>query len=177
MGLLGIHYDNRNYPINSRRSYSCCIDLLVCRGANKHIRASIDTAREFFKKVSFTNSNPTAAYEGLCVQSFFYYDVFLITNQRAISFVLTAFFICTLCPLILGVFMPRCPYNHSHPVSRLYSFREVKVGKFAGTPFVWRQPIVIPGIYNIEFALRQRYEPLIFSVLSSIAVASVLLST
>ncbi len=26
---------------------------------------------------------------------FFYYDVFLITNQRAISFTLTAFFICT----------------------------------------------------------------------------------
>ena len=39
---------------------------------------------------------PTAAYDGLCVQSFFYYDVFLITNQRAISFSLTAFFLYVL---------------------------------------------------------------------------------
>jgi len=94
--FLGIRYDNRNYPINSRGSDSCCIDLLVCRVADKHIRASINTARKYSKKISFTDSNPTAAYNGLCVQSFFYYDVFLITNQRAISFALTAFFICTL---------------------------------------------------------------------------------
>jgi len=109
----------------------CCIDLLVCWGTNKHIRASVDTAGLFSKKIPFTDSNPTAAYDGLCVQSFFYYDVFLITNQRAISFALTAFFICTLWPLILGALMSRCPYNLSHPVSQLYSFREVKVGKFA----------------------------------------------
>jgi len=129
--FLGIRYDNRNYPVNSRGSDSCCIDLLVCRVADKHIRASINTARKYSKKISFTDSNPTAAYDGLCVQSFFYYDVFLITNQRAISFALTAFFICTLWPLILGALMSRCPYNLSHLVYRLYSFREVKVGKFA----------------------------------------------
>ena len=95
MRLLGIHYENKNFASFSIVANSCCIDLLVCRGADKHIRASIDTAREFSKKISFTDSNPTAAYDGLCVQSFFYYDVFLITNQRAISFSLTAFFICT----------------------------------------------------------------------------------
>jgi len=154
MGLLGIHYDNRNYPVNSRGINSRCIDLLVCRGADEHIRASINTAREFSKKISFTDSNPTTAYDGLCVQSFFYYDVFLITNQRAISFALTAFFICALCPLILGALMSRCPYNLSRPVSQLYSFREVKVGKFASTPFVLRQPIVILGIYNSKFTPR-----------------------
>ena len=131
MRLLGIHYENKNFASFSIVANSCCIDLLVCRGADKHIRASIDTAREFSKKISFTDSNPTAAYDGLCFQSFFYYDVFLITNQRAISFALTAFFICTLCPLILGALMSRCPYNLSHPVSHLYSFREVKVCKFA----------------------------------------------
>jgi len=122
--FLGIRYDNRNYPVNSRGSDSCCIDLLVCRVADKYIRASINTARKYSKKISFTDSNPTAAYDGLCVQSFFYYDVFLITNQRAISFALTAFFICTLCPALHG------------------------------TPFVLRQPIVILGIHNSEFALR-----------------------
>jgi hypothetical protein len=102
VGLLGIHYDNRNYPVNSRGSDSCCIDLLVCRVADKHIRASVNTAGGFSKKISFTDSNPTAAYEGLCVQSFFYYDVFLITNQRAISFVLTAFFYLYALPAHLG---------------------------------------------------------------------------
>lgn len=61
MGLLGIHYDDRNYPVNSRGSDSCCIDLLVCRVADKHIRASVNTAGDFSKKVSFTDSNPTAA--------------------------------------------------------------------------------------------------------------------
>ena len=65
MGHLGIRYDNRNYSVNSSGSDSCCIDLLVCRGADEHIRASIDTAREFSKKISFTDSNPTAAYDGL----------------------------------------------------------------------------------------------------------------
>ena len=69
MGYLGIRYDNRNYSVNSRGIDSCCIDLLVCRGADKHIRASIDTAREF-KKISFTDSNPTAAFDSLCIQSF-----------------------------------------------------------------------------------------------------------
>ena len=142
MGYLGIRYDNRNYSVNSRGIDSCCIDLLVCRGADKHIRASIETAREFPKKISFTDSNPTAAYDGLCVQSFFNYDVFLITNQRAISFALTAFFICTLflgafCMSILGrntrapsLFLRR-PYYLSYPFSKLYFFREANVGKFA----------------------------------------------
>ena len=92
-GLLGIRYDNRDYSFYSSVVNSCCIDLLVCRGADKHIRASVDTAREFSEEIPFTDSNPTAAYDGLCVQSLFYYDVFLITNQRAISFALTAFFI------------------------------------------------------------------------------------
>jgi hypothetical protein len=92
IGLLGIHYENKDIASFSIVANSCCIDLLVCRGADEHIRASVNTAGDFSKKVSFTDSNPTAAYDGLCVQSFFYYDVFLITNQRAISFVLTAFF-------------------------------------------------------------------------------------
>jgi len=93
--LLGIRYDNRDYTFCSNVVNPCCIDLLVCWGTNKHIRASVDTAGLFSKKIPFTDSNPTAAYDGLCVQSFFYYDVFLITNQRAISIMLTAFFICT----------------------------------------------------------------------------------
>jgi len=128
--FLGIRYDNRDYTFYINVVNPCCIDLLVCWGTNKHIRASVDTAGLFSKKIPFTDSNPTAAYDGLCVQSFFYYDVFLITNQRAISFALTAFF-CTLCPLILGALMSRCPDNLSYPVSHLYSFRKVKVGKFA----------------------------------------------
>lgn len=95
MVFLGIRYDNRDYSFYRNVVNSCCVDLLVCWGTNKHIRASVDTAGLFSKKIPFTDSNPTAAYDGLCVQSFFYYDVFLITNQRAISFSLTAFFICT----------------------------------------------------------------------------------
>jgi hypothetical protein len=125
IGHLGIHYENKDIASFSIVANSCCIDLLVCRGADKHIRASIDTAREFSKKkISFTDSNPTAAYNGLCVQSFFYYDVFLTTNQRAISFALTAFFICTLCPALHG------------------------------TPLVLHQPIVILVIHTTEFSLR-----------------------
>ena len=104
MGLLGIHYENKDIASFSIVANSCCIDLLVCRGADKHIRASIDTAREYSKKIPFTDSNPTAAYDGLCVQSFFYYDVFLITNQRAISFALTAFFYLYALP---------CPSRHT----------------------------------------------------------------
>jgi hypothetical protein len=150
--------------------------LLVCRGANKHIRASVNAARDFFEEMPFTNPDQTTAYDSLYVQSFFYYDVFLSTNQWAISFALTAFFICTPCPPILGALMSRCPYDLSHPVSHLYSFRKVKVRKFAGTPFVLRQPIVILGIHNSKFALRQRYEPVIFYALRKRAVASVLRS-
>jgi len=107
--FLGIRYDNRNYTFYSNVANSCCIDLLVCRGADKHIRASVNAARDFFEEMPFTNPDPTAAYDGLCVQSLFYYDVFLITNQWAISFVLTAFFImsfATLVRLILQVETP-----------------------------------------------------------------------
>ncbi|MBA7629107.1 hypothetical protein ES703_36605 [subsurface metagenome] len=140
--FLGIRYDNRDYSFYINVVNPCCIDLLVCRGTNKHIRASVDTAGLFSQKIPFTDSNPTAAYDGFCVQSFFYYDVFLITNQRAISIMLTAFFICTFLlivfdMLILGRNAPAlslllcCPYYLSYPVSQLYSFREVKVGKFA----------------------------------------------
>lgn len=93
VGFLGIRYDNRDYTFCNNVVDSCCIDLRVCRGADKHFRASVDTAREFFEEKPFTDSNPTAAYDGLCVQRLLYYDVFLITNQRAISFSLTAFFI------------------------------------------------------------------------------------
>ena len=91
--FLGIRYDNRNYSFYSNVVDSCCIDLLVCRGADKHFRASVDTAREFFEEIPFTDSNPTAAYDGLYVQSLLYYDIFLITNQRAIGVSLTAFFL------------------------------------------------------------------------------------
>ena len=92
IGFLGIHYDNRNYSVCNSGTDSCCIDLLVCRGADKQTKSEIDTADLFSKEISFTNSNPTAAYGGLWVQSLLYYDVFLITNQRAISVMLTAFF-------------------------------------------------------------------------------------
>ena len=68
---------------------------MFCWGTNKHIRASVDTAGLFSPKISFTDSNPTAAYDGLCVLSFSTKMYSYITNQRAISFSLTAFFICT----------------------------------------------------------------------------------
>jgi len=37
VGLLGIRYDNRDYSVYSNVVNSCCIDLLVCRGADKRI--------------------------------------------------------------------------------------------------------------------------------------------
>jgi len=70
-GLLGMHYDSRNYSVHNSGTGSCCIDLLVCRGADKQSRASIDTAGLFSKEIPFSDSNPTAAYDGLCVQDSF----------------------------------------------------------------------------------------------------------
>jgi len=86
VSLLGIHYENKDFASFSIVVNSCCIDLLVCRGSDKQIRASVDTAREFSKEIPFTDSNSTTAHDGLCVQSPLYYDVFLMTNQLAISF-------------------------------------------------------------------------------------------
>lgn len=37
VGLLGIRYDNRDYSVYSNVVNSCCIDLLVCRGADTRI--------------------------------------------------------------------------------------------------------------------------------------------
>ncbi len=108
--FLGIRYDNRYYSFYRNVVNPCCIDLLVCWGTNKHIRASVDTAGLFSKKIPFTDSNPTAAYDRLCVQSFFYYDVFLITNQRAISFSLTAFFICTFLLIVFDMLILGQPF-------------------------------------------------------------------
>jgi hypothetical protein len=57
---------------------SCCIDLLVCRGTDKRIRASFDTAGRLSKTNLFTFSNPTAASGGVR-EKYLIYDVFLIT--------------------------------------------------------------------------------------------------
>ncbi len=95
VGLLGIRYDNRDYSFYSNVVSSCCIDLLVCRGADKRIWASVDTAGQFFEEIPLAHSYPTTPYGGFWVQSLLYYDVFLITNQRAISIMLTAFFLFT----------------------------------------------------------------------------------
>jgi len=70
MGLLGIHYENKDIASFSIVVNSCCIDLLVCRGADEHIRASVNTAGDFSKKVSFTDSNPTAAYAACAFKVF-----------------------------------------------------------------------------------------------------------
>jgi hypothetical protein len=67
MVFLGIHYDSRNYSVCNSGSDSCCVDLLVCRGADKQTRVSINTVRLFSKEIPITDYNPTAAYDGLCV--------------------------------------------------------------------------------------------------------------
>ena len=61
IGLLGIHYEDKDFTSFSNLVNSCCIDLLVCRRADKHIRASFDTAGDFFEEIPFTNSNPAPA--------------------------------------------------------------------------------------------------------------------
>jgi hypothetical protein len=43
-GFLGMHYDNRNDSVYNSGTGSCCIDLLVCRGADKQTQTSIDAA-------------------------------------------------------------------------------------------------------------------------------------
>jgi hypothetical protein len=71
MVFLGIHYDSRDYSVHNSGTDSCCIDLLVCRGADGQTGAWIDTAGLFSKEIPFTDYNPTAACDGLCVQESF----------------------------------------------------------------------------------------------------------
>jgi hypothetical protein len=95
VGLLGIRYDNRDYSFYSNVGSSCCIDLLVCRGADKRIWASADTAGQFFEKIPLAHSNPTAASAFSSIQTFIMLKYISVTNQQAISFSLTAFFLST----------------------------------------------------------------------------------
>jgi len=143
--FLGICYDNRDYSFYINVVNPCCIDLLVCWGTNKHIWASVDTAGLFSKKIPFTDSNPTAAYDGLCVQSFFYYDVFLITNQRAISFALTAFFICTFLLIVLDMLILGSLFG-PFIVLVLGARTKPKIAFDHQSPLIEHLPISIQGI-------------------------------